>query len=88
MVEPGLNCFAEKSYFQIPANGSPNLKKNHFIFPKSLYFFFLFTWKVYKIIFGKPVDNELVYEFNFTELNPKKNADIDLLYYVNKESLG
>ena len=46
------------------------------------------NWKVYKIIFGKPVDNELVYEFNFTELNPKKDADIDLLYYVSKESLG
>lgn len=46
------------------------------------------NWKVYKIIFGKPVDNELVYEFNFTDLNPKKDADIDLLYYVSKESLG
>ena len=32
-AEPGLNCFAEKSYFQTPVNGSPNLTKNHFCFP-------------------------------------------------------
>ncbi len=46
------------------------------------------NWKVYKIIFGKPVDSELVYEFIFTELNPKKDTEIDLLYFVSKESLG
>ena len=46
------------------------------------------NWKVFKIIFGKPVANELVYEFDFITLNPKKQADVDLLYYVSKESLG
>lgn len=46
------------------------------------------NWKVFKIIFGKPIDNELVYEFSFANLNPKKDADVDLLYYVSKESLG
>jgi hypothetical protein len=46
------------------------------------------NWKVFKIIFGKPVENELVYEFDFMALNAKKPADIDLLYYVSKESLG
>lgn len=46
------------------------------------------NWKVYKIIFGKPVTNELVYEFNFLDLNPKRPSDVDLLYYVSKESLG
>ena len=30
------------------------------------------NWKVFKIIFGKPVLNELVYEFDFLNLNPKK----------------
>lgn len=29
-------------------------------------------WMVYKIIFGKPVVSELVYEFDFTEINTKK----------------
>lgn len=46
------------------------------------------NWKVYKIGFGKPISNELIYEFDFLNLNPKKSADIDLLYYVSKESLG
>jgi len=45
-------------------------------------------WKVFKIIFGKPVSNELVYDFTFTQLNPKKENDIELLYYVCKESFG
>lgn len=45
-------------------------------------------WKVYKIVFAKPIGNDLVYEFDFTTLNPKKPADVDLLYYVSKESLG
>lgn len=46
------------------------------------------SWKVFKIIFGKPVSNELVYEFDFTQLNVKKESDLELLYYVCKESLG
>lgn len=45
-------------------------------------------WKVYKIIFGKPVMNELVYEFDFLSLSHKKQNDLELLYYVSKESLG
>jgi hypothetical protein len=45
-------------------------------------------WKVFKIHFGKPVQSELVYEFDLMNLNFKKPADIDLLYYVSKESLG
>lgn len=45
-------------------------------------------WKVFKIIFGKPVSHELVYDFTFTQLNVKKENDIELLYYVCKESLG
>jgi hypothetical protein len=46
------------------------------------------TWKIFKIIFGKPVANELVYAFDFTQLNWKKESDLELLYYVCKESLG
>ncbi len=46
------------------------------------------SWKVFKIIFGKPVSNELVYEFDITQLNVKKENDLELLYYVCKESLG
>lgn len=46
------------------------------------------SWKVFKIIFGKPVSHETVYEFDFSQLNLKKENDLELLYYVCKESLG
>ena len=45
-------------------------------------------WMVYRIIFGKPVSAELVYEFDFTEINPKKDADLELLYYLTKEAMS
>jgi len=45
-------------------------------------------WKIFKITFGKPIGNELVYEFDLLSINPKKDSDIELLYYVSKESLG
>lgn len=33
MVEPVLNFFEERSYFQIPVNRSPNVTKNHLLLP-------------------------------------------------------
>ena len=45
-------------------------------------------WKVYKIIFSKPVDMELVYEFDLTEINSKKSEDIELLFYLTKEAMS
>lgn len=45
-------------------------------------------WKLYKIIFAKPVAHELVYEFDLTKLSPKKESDLELLYCVCRESLG
>ena len=44
-------------------------------------------WKIYKILFAKPIEKELVYEFDVTALNIKKNADMELLYYISKEAL-
>lgn len=46
------------------------------------------TWKVYKIIFAKPVDTELVYEIDMAIINPKKQGDLELLYYISKEGMG
>ena len=46
------------------------------------------TWKVFKILFTKPVEKVLVYEFDFTELNGKKQGDIELLYYLCREAFG
>ncbi len=45
-------------------------------------------WKIYKIVFAKPIDNELVYEFDLLTISAKKIDDLELLYYVSKESLG
>lgn len=46
------------------------------------------SWKVYKIIFAKPIEHELVYEFNFTELNPRSQEDMEYLYLLSKESIS
>lgn len=43
-------------------------------------------WKIYKIIFAQPIQSELVYEFNFEDLNPRKAIDIEMLYYLSKEA--
>lgn len=45
------------------------------------------TWKVYSITFGKPVVAELVYEFDFTAINLKKQNDLELLYHLTKEAM-
>lgn len=44
-------------------------------------------WKVFKILFTKPVEHELVYSFNFLHLNAKKDSDIEMLYMLSKDSL-
>jgi len=43
-------------------------------------------WKIYKVIFSKPIQSELVYEFDFEELSPRKSCDIEMLYYLSKEA--
>jgi hypothetical protein len=43
-------------------------------------------WRVYRVQFTKPIDHELVYEFNFLELNPKNDDHIELLWMLSKES--
>lgn len=46
------------------------------------------NWKVFNIMFKKPICHDLVYEFNITELSTRLINDIELLYLVSKESLG
>lgn len=46
------------------------------------------VWKIYRITFGKPIDKELVYEFNICNLSTKKQADIELLYYLCIEAFS
>lgn len=45
-------------------------------------------WMVYRIMFGRPVTAELVYEFDFTEINAKKESDLELLFYLTKEAMS
>lgn len=44
-------------------------------------------WKVYNIVFAKPVMANLVYEFDLTCVNPKKQNELELLYYLSKEAM-
>lgn len=46
------------------------------------------TWKVFKILFTKPVEKQLVYEFNFCDLSVKKQSDLEMLYYLSIESFS
>lgn len=43
------------------------------------------VWRVYRLIFAKPVDHELVLELDFCALNPRSQADLELLYLWCKE---
>jgi predicted type IV restriction endonuclease len=43
------------------------------------------VWKVYHIRFTKPIEQELVVDINFLDLNAKSEASIDLLFLWCKE---
>ncbi|MGS0997455.1 hypothetical protein [Rhodanobacter sp. UC4451_H18] len=43
------------------------------------------TWRVYHLIFAKPIDQELVLEIDFCALNPRVQGDVELLYLWCKE---
>lgn len=44
-------------------------------------------WKVYNIVFAKPITSELVYEFDLSAVNPKKQNELELLYHLTKEAM-
>ena len=45
-------------------------------------------WRIYKVTFAKPIDKELVFEFDLSQINPKRSEDIGLLYNLTKEGLS
>lgn len=45
------------------------------------------TWKVFRVVFAKPIDQELVLEVDLLELNPRTSAHIESLYLLTRESL-
>lgn len=42
-------------------------------------------WRIYRVIFGRPVDMELLVEFQFMQLDPKDDAHLELLYLLTAE---
>ena len=44
------------------------------------------TWRAYKVTFSKPIESELVVEFNLCELNPKNPDHLELVLLLAKES--
>jgi hypothetical protein len=42
-------------------------------------------WIVYKIKFGKPIDKELVYEFNLLNLDGKSDKEMEVMFAISKE---
>jgi hypothetical protein len=42
-------------------------------------------WMIYKIKFGKPIDKELVYEFNMLSVNEKTEKELAAIYAISKD---
>lgn len=42
-------------------------------------------WRIYHVIFSKPIDQELVIDIDFLALNPRSETDTELLYLWCKE---
>lgn len=43
------------------------------------------TWRIYHLVFAKPIDQELVVDIDFLALSPRADSDIELLYLWCKE---
>lgn len=43
------------------------------------------SWRVYKVTFGKPIDQDLVIEIDFCSLVPRQIKDVESLYLFCKE---
>ena len=46
------------------------------------------VWKAYKIRFEKPINYDLVCEFNFADMNPKDEEQLEKLFIMCKEGLS
>lgn len=45
-------------------------------------------WRIYKVTFAKPIDQELVCEINFLSLQARDTGSLELLYILTKEAWG
>jgi len=46
------------------------------------------TWELYRMRFERPIDCDLVFSFNFLELNPRKVEDQQKLFVLSKRGIG
>ena len=46
------------------------------------------SWKIFKVIFSKPINHTLVCEINFLNLNSKNEDDIEKIYLLTKEAIS
>lgn len=44
------------------------------------------TWRVYRVIFAKPIDHELILETNFAALNTRSESDLESIFLWSKEA--
>jgi Type I restriction enzyme R protein N terminus (HSDR_N) len=44
-------------------------------------------WRVFRVIFAKPIDAELVLDIDILALNAKSSADLESLYLLTRESM-
>lgn len=44
-------------------------------------------WKIFKIIFTKPLASELIFDIDLLALNHKKESDLEILYLLTRESM-
>lgn len=45
-------------------------------------------WKIFKVLFTKPIEKELVYSFDITAMSPKKQSDLEMLFYLCHEAIS
>jgi predicted type IV restriction endonuclease len=45
------------------------------------------VWRVFRVIFGKPIDAEVVLDIDLVQLNAKNSSDIESLYLLTRESM-
>jgi len=42
-------------------------------------------WRLYHVLFKKPIDKEEIAQFNLLNANPKKDSDLEMLYLLTRE---
>lgn len=45
-------------------------------------------WMVYHVLFKKPIDTELIAEYDLTQINLRQEESLDKLYLISKEGIG